>query len=149
MYANTFTDRQTMVWAIDLDDRSFLAALSYVSTEEKEDVLLELDLNIQDFGTNRNFVPRGSKDNGQREDYRSVGNRAGSSRSSTRLWNEESSQGVSEPVLTCHFERSSKNLYHRCDHRRVCWSRVRRWVKDQSHNKEPKNSISRTEILLQ
>ena len=74
-----------MVWAIDLDDRSVLAALSYVSTEEKEDVLLELDLNIQDFGTNRNFVPRGSKDNGQREDYRSVGNRAGSSRSSTRL----------------------------------------------------------------
>jgi hypothetical protein len=59
---------------IDLDDRSFLAALSYVSTEEKEDVLLELDLNIQDFGTNWNFFPRGSKDNGQREDYRSVGN---------------------------------------------------------------------------
>lgn len=26
-----------------------------MSTEEKEDVLLELDLNIQDFGTNRNF----------------------------------------------------------------------------------------------
>lgn len=54
IYANTFADRQTMVWAIDLDDRSVLAALSYVSTKEKEHVLLELDSNIQDFGTNWN-----------------------------------------------------------------------------------------------
>jgi chitinase len=32
-----------MVWAIDLDDGSLLAALSSVSTKKKEEVLLELD----------------------------------------------------------------------------------------------------------
>lgn len=55
--ANTLGCR-TMVWAIDLDDGSLLAALSSVSTKKKEEVLPELDFDTPDFGTNWDFIPK-------------------------------------------------------------------------------------------
>lgn len=50
--------RRTMVWAIDLDDGSLLAALSSVSTKKKEEVLPALDFDTPDFGTNWDFIPK-------------------------------------------------------------------------------------------
>lgn len=56
-----------MVWAIDLDDGSLLAALSSVSTKKKEEVLPELDFDEPDFGTNWDFIPK-SEDKQKRDE---------------------------------------------------------------------------------
>ncbi|KAF2997326.1 hypothetical protein E8E13_002728 [Curvularia kusanoi] len=56
-YANQRCLRGTMVWAIDLDDGSLLAALSSVSTNKKEEVLPALDFDTPDFGINWDFIP--------------------------------------------------------------------------------------------
>lgn len=47
-----------MIWAIDLDDGSLLAALSSVSTKKKAEILPELDFDTPDFGTNWDFIPK-------------------------------------------------------------------------------------------
>jgi chitinase len=52
---------RTMVWAIDLDDGSLLAALTSVSTKKKEEVLPNLDFDTPDFGTNWDFIPKSEK----------------------------------------------------------------------------------------
>jgi chitinase len=57
-----------MIWAIDLDDGSLLKALSSVSTKKKEDVLPESDFDMPDFGTNWDFIPKGSDGKQKRDE---------------------------------------------------------------------------------
>lgn len=66
--ANISTNRRTMIWAIDLDDGSLLAALSSVSTKKKEDVLPDLDFDTPDFGTNWDFIPKGGDEKRKRDE---------------------------------------------------------------------------------
>ncbi|KAF1930150.1 glycoside hydrolase family 18 protein [Didymella exigua CBS 183.55] len=60
-YANQRCLGGTMVWAIDLDDGSLLAALSSVSTKKEEEVLPSLNFDTPGFGTNWDFIPESEK----------------------------------------------------------------------------------------